>query len=751
MTGMNPIHNLDTAKEGSSFVDARSEHQSTQIQPDHQQLLLPGLILKRDGAVATFDILKVVTACQKAAIAAQASNPNAIALTVASEVEEQCRKHSGKVLDVPTIQQYVEDALMRMYPDVARVYIEYRHDRDSIRVKGSALHAQLMGLVDKTDEEAITENANKDSNVFPVMRDLMAGIVSKQFASNFLPKDVLRAHDSGDLHFHDLDYSPFLPFTNCCLVDLKGMLEQGFHLGNAGIESPKSVGVACAVTSQIIAQVASHQYGGTTIPNIDETLAPYVQKSYEKNLDIARQYEIADGERFARERTEKETYDGIQACEYEINTLFSSNGQQPFVTFSFGMGTSWQARAVQKAILQVRIKGMGKEGITPVFPKLVFFMEQGVNLKPEDPNYDIKQLALECASKRMYPDIISTRLNRELTGSSVPVSPMGCRSFLPAWRDEQDQEILDGRNNLGVVSLNLPRIAIEAEKDHERFFRILDDRLELAREALLARISRLEGVKANIAPILYTEGAFGVRLKPDENILDLFRNGRASVSLGYIGLHEVALLMFDEHPFGSKEAQAFLHDVVEHLAQATKRWKKESGWGFSLYSTPSESLCHRFCKLDTKRFGVLAGVTDKGYYTNSFHLDVARKVTPFEKIAFEKGFAELASGGHITYVELPNMRHNLKALERIWDYAVENVPYFGTNTPVDSCGLCGFKGEASATVDGFVCPQCGNHDSSSLSVTRRVCGYLGSPNARPFNAGKQKEVMRRVKHQQPAA
>jgi len=750
MHGTTLIQKSSAAREHISLADSQIGHHFSQGIPSLQQSL-PRFILKRDGAVATFDILKVVTACQKAAVAAQVSNPNAVALAVAAEVEERCRNHAGNILDIPSIQQYVEDALMQLYPEVARIYIEYRHDRDSIRVKGSALHAQLMGLVDKTDAEAVTENANKDANVFPVMRDLMAGIVSKQFASNFLSKDVLQAHDSGALHFHDLDYSPFLPFTNCCLVDLKSMLGHGFHLGNAGIESPKSVGVACAVTAQIIAQVASHQYGGTTIPNIDETLAPYVQKTYEKNLEIARQYDIADGERFARERTEKETYDGIQACEYEINTLFSSNGQQPFVTFSFGMGTSWQARAVQKAILQVRIRGIGKEGVTPVFPKLVFFIEEGINLKPADPNYDIKQLALECASKRMYPDIISTKLNRQLTGSSTPVSPMGCRSFLNVWHDEKGEEVLAGRNNLGVVSLNLPRIAIEAKQDRSKFFQILDQRLELAHRALLVRIDRLKGIKANIAPILYTEGAFGVRMKPDDDILDLFRNGRASVSLGYIGLHEVALLMFGEHPFDSSEAQAFLHEVVAYLAQATKRWKEESGWGFSLYSTPSESLCHRFCKLDTQRFGILPGVTDKGYYTNSFHLDVARKVTPFEKIAFEKGFAELASGGHITYVELPNMRHNLKALERIWDYAVENVPYFGTNTPVDSCGQCGFMGEAKATPEGFVCPECGNQDGSSLSVTRRVCGYLGSPNSRPFNAGKQKEVIRRVKHLQSAS
>lgn len=704
-------------------------------------------VFKRDGTISPFDIQKIITACQKAAVAAAIESPQALALSVATKVEEECKKSDDTLLNIPKIQLFVENALMRSYPEVARHYIEYRHDRDSIRVKGSILHSQLMGLVDKTNEDIVTENANKDANVFPVMRDLMAGIISKQFASNFLSKDILQAHLNGDIHYHDLDYSPFLPFTNCCLVDLKGMLERGFHLGNAGIESPRSIGVACAVTSQIIAQVASHQYGGTTIPNIDQTLAPYVDKSYQKNLKIAHEYSIPEPERYARERTEKETYDGIQACEYEINTLFSSNGQQPFVTFSFGMGTSWQEKAVQRSILQVRIKGIGKEGITPVFPKLVFFIEDGLNLKASDPNYDIKQLALECASKRMYPDIISAKLNRELTGSSEPVSPMGCRSFLSVWKDHNGQEKLAGRNNLGVVSINLPRIAIEAMQDENRFFKILDERLELSFRALMTRIDRLKGVKANIAPILYTEGAFGVRLQPDDEIIEIFKNSRASISLGYIGLHEVGILMFGgTHPFENKEAQGFLHRVVNYLAAATSRWKEETGWGFSLYSTPSESLCNRFCKLDIEKYGQIKQVTDKGYYTNSFHLDVAKKVNPFEKIEFEKGFAQSASGGHITYVELPNMRHNLKALERIWDYAIENVPYFGTNTPVDSCGKCGFMGETKAMPEGFTCPDCGNNDSASLSVTRRVCGYLGSPNARPFNAGKQKEVIRRTKH-----
>ncbi|WP_084282431.1 anaerobic ribonucleoside-triphosphate reductase [Deefgea rivuli] len=714
-------------------------------------------VIKRDGAKAAFEASKIYDACRRAATAAKYAEPELLAEQITTYVENECRRlneadlfnKTPSLLDIPTIQQLVENALMHDYPEVARTYIQYRFERDRIRAQGSELHAKLMGLVNKTDIDATTENANKDANVFPVMRDLMAGIVSKQFASTFLPKDILEAHNSGDIHFHDLDYSPFLPFTNCCLVDLKGMLRDGFRLGNAKIESPKSVGVACAVTAQIIAQVASHQYGGTTIPNIDQTLAPYVLKSYEKNLAVAHEYGIAEPERYAKERTEKEAYDGIQACEYEINTLFSSNGQQPFVTFSFGMGTSWAERIIQQSILRVRIKGLGKEGTTPVFPKLVFFIDEGINLKPADPNYDIKQLALECTSKRMYPDIISAKLNRQITGSSVPVSPMGCRSFLPAWRDENGIEQLDGRNNLGVVSLNLPRIAIEAKGDQAHFAEILQERLQVCFRALHLRIQRLEGVKANVAPILYMEGAFGIRLQATDDIINIFKNGRASISLGFIGLHEVSTLMFGAHPEQSATAREFLHGVIQTMSEATKRWKAETGFGYSLYSTPSESLCHRFCKLDQQRFRTIPEVAEviaKGYYTNSFHLDVQHKVNPFEKIDFETGYAELATGGHITYVELPNMKHNLLALERIWDYAVEKVPYFGSNTPVDACGQCGFMGETLATLEGFTCPDCGNTDSATLSVTRRVCGYLGSPNARPFNAGKQKEVMRRVKH-----
>lgn len=705
-------------------------------------------VIKRDDTRVAFDYSKI----ERAVLAAAESCSGQQYVMYLPGLHHYIKKDLASLekteLGITEIQTIVEDKLMGFAPEVARAYIEYRHEHDRLRRDGQHLYEELMGLVNATNKDITNENANKDANVFPVMRDLMAGVVSKEFVSNFLPKDILAAHKEGVIHWHDMDYSPFLPFTNCCLVDLKGMLSKGFRLSNAGVESPKSVGVACAVTAQIIAQVASHQYGGTTIANIDEVLEPYVMKSYQKNLIVADEYSIPDAERFARERTEKEVYDGIQAMEYEVNTLFSSNGQQPFVTFTFGMGRGWAAKSVQKAILNVRIRGIGKEGITPVFPKLVFFIEEGLNLKPEDPNYDVKQLALECASKRMYPDIISAKLNREITGSSKPVSPMGCRSFLSVWKDEEGNEVLDGRNNLGVVSLNLPRLGHIAQGDTSVFFNALDDALETAFKALMLRIERLKGVKAKIAPILYTEGAFGVRLDPEDDITKLFEKGRASISLGYIGLHELGLLMYGRAPIeqANADVQYFLQEVVRYLSRATARWKEETGWGFSLYATPSESLCYRFCRLDTERFGTVPGVTDKGYYTNSFHLDVEQAATPFEKINFEKPYPKFSSGGHITYVEFPNVKNNLAALERIWDYAIQNVPYFGTNTPVDSCGECGFMGEAKASDTGFECPECGNKDSKTLSVTRRVCGYLGSPNARPFNKGKQSEIQRRVKH-----
>ncbi|QDH46481.1 putative anaerobic ribonucleotide reductase subunit [Aeromonas phage LAh_9] len=704
-------------------------------------------VVKRNGSVVDFDIHRISDAIERAVASIDA--------VMSQSPEEIAKKLSEKLLQydqitVDEIQVLVENELMSVNKEVARKYITYRYERDKSRIAHQAFTRDINNLVSLKDKSIINENANKDAKVFPVQRDLMAGIVSKHFAKNgYLPEHIIEAHESGDIHFHDLDYSPFLPFTNCCLVDLKGMLSNGFRLGNAEIESPRSFGVACAVTAQIVAQVASHQYGGTTIANIDQVLEEYVASSWTKHWNRGMEWEVPDVQSYADSMTQKEIYDGCQAMEYEINTLFTTNGQQPFVTFSFGMGTSKYSRWIQEAILKVRIKGLGKEGITPVFPKLVMFLEEGLNLKEGDPNYDIKKLALECSSKRLYPDIISARINRQITGSPVPVSPMGCRSFLGGWRDAEGSYTLDGRNNLGVVSVNLPRIAIESGGSFEKFWNILDSRLELVKDALEVRIDRLRGVKASVAPILYTEGAFGVKLDPEDEIINLFKFGRSSISLGYIGLHEVMKVMFPTvDPIFNEEAQDFSLAVISYMRERVNLWKEKSpeGWGYSLYSTPSESLCDRFCRLDVKKFGEIKGVNDRGWYTNSFHLDVNSKVSPFEKIDFEAPYHYVASGGHISYVEFPDMKHNIEALETVWDYAMNNLAYFGTNLPSDKCFECGFDGEFSATSKGFECPSCGNHDSSKMNTIRRVCGYLGAPSARGFNEGKQAEVVNRVKH-----
>lgn len=702
---------------------------------------------KRDGTIVDFDKEKIRNAVYKAG-GTMTDEDSAIMLVLRSQIR------NGKAMKISQIQELVEESLMKTNPTVARAYIEYRHDRDIAREQNGKLFRDIKGLMTLSNKELTNENANKDSRVFPTKRDLLAGIVSKHMARNhILPKHIVAAHDSGDIHYHDLDYSPFTPYTNCCLVDLKGMLENGFRMGNADIEPPKSIGVATALMAQITAQIASHQYGGTTFANVDQVLAPYVEMTYNKHFKDAVWYGVPKSKQYAMEKTEKDVFDAFQSYEYEVNTLHTANGQTPFVTITFGMGTGWRERMIQKAILKNRIRGLGKKGITPVFPKLVMFMEKGINLNPEDRNYDIKKLALECSSKRMYPDIISAANNRRITGSSIPVSPMGCRSFLSVWNDEHGNEILDGRNNLGVVTINLPRIAIEAEAQededaHDAFWRILDERLELCFEALMTRIDSLRGVKASVAPILYTEGAFGVRLNPDDEILELFKNGRSSISLGYIGLHETLMLFGSgQHPFDRIGSQNMGRLILEYLRAATEAWKKKTGFGFSLYSTPAESLCHRFCKLDYEKFGSIKGITDKGWYTNSFHLDVDRKVTPFEKIDYEADYHYIATAGHISYVEFPDMKNNLEALEKVWDYAMDKLDYFGTNLPVDKCFECGSDDEFKPTEDGFHCTHCGNHDPEKMSVTRRTCGYLGAPAVRGFNEGKNKEMMHRIKHQ----
>ncbi|MEZ9905312.1 anaerobic ribonucleoside-triphosphate reductase [Vibrio breoganii] len=702
------------------------------------------VVLKRDGSLAPFTKDRIVAAIKSAAPHTDEDLAN-YAEGVALSVEQQLV--DSQEVDIQQIQTLVENELMQgPYKGLARSYIEYRHDRDMAREKKSVLNQEIQGLIEQSNADLLNENANKDGKVIPTQRDLLAGIVAKHYAkTHILPRDIVQAHEDGDIHYHDLDYAPFFPMFNCMLIDLKGMLTHGFKMGNAEIDTPKSISTATAVTAQIIAQVASHIYGGTTINRIDEVLEPYVTCSYEKHLEVAKEWDIHNPEEFARSRTEKECYDAFQSLEYEVNTLHTANGQTPFVTFGFGLGSTWASKLIQTSILKNRIAGLGKNKKTAVFPKLVFAIQDGLNHKPTDPNYDIKQLALECASKRMYPDILNYDKVVEVTGSFK--TPMGCRSFLNVY-EENGEMIHEGRNNLGVVSLNLPRIALQAGGSEERFYELLDEKLVTARRALETRITRLENVKARVAPILYMEGACGVRLNPDDSVAEIFKNGRASISLGYIGIHETINALFgtEEHVFDESRLREKALDIVAYLKENVERLTEETGYGFSLYGTPSENLCSRFCRVDTKEFGVIKGVTDKGYYTNSFHLDVEKKVNPYDKIDFEMPYPLISTGGFICYGEFPNMQSNIEALENVWDYSYSRVPYYGTNTPIDECYECSYTGEFECTSKGFTCPSCGNHDSSKVSVTRRVCGYLGSPDARPFNFGKQEEVKRRVKH-----
>lgn len=706
-------------------------------------------IVKRDGSRQPFDAPRIAKAVASALNDAQIKDidfAEYVAKKVANTVASQ------DLVDIYAIQDQVEDLLMSSeYHNAARKYIEFRQTRDIERESRNAMGRDILSIINQDNEELMNENANKDSQVIPTQRDLLAGVVAKHYAKqHILPAHITAAHERGEIHYHDLDYAPFFPMFNCMLIDIEGMMNNGFRMGNAEIETPKSITTAAAITAQIIAQVSSHIYGGTSINEIDRIHAPYVRKTFDKHLTQGLRWigDEAKAREYAMEMTEKACYDAYQALEYEVNTLHTANGQTPFVTFGFGLGTSWEERLVQKSILKNRIRGLGRNNKTPVFPKLVFAIKKGVNFGSEDPNYDIKQLALECASKRMYPDILNYDKLVEITGSFK--TPMGCRSFLGVY-EEEGRQIHDGRNNLGVVSLNLPRIAIESKGCEEVFYQLLEKRLKLAREALMTRIQRLDNVRAKVAPILYVEGACGVRLKPDDKISDIFKNGRASISLGYIGIHETINALYGGKSgagdiYDSEELRQKAVSIIETLRAAVNEWKNETGYGFSLYSTPSESLCDRFCRLDKKKFGVIEGVTEKGYYTNSFHLDVEKKVNPYDKVDFEQVYPKHATGGFICYGEYPNMVNNLKALENVWDYTYDKVPYYGTNTPNDSCYSCGYEGEFHATNRGFECPQCKNRDSDKMSVTRRVCGYLGQPNSRPFIKGKQEEVVRRVKH-----
>jgi anaerobic ribonucleoside-triphosphate reductase len=646
------------------------------------------------------------------------------------------------------------------------------------------------------DEKIMDENANKDSKVFATQRDLLAGAISKEYAlEKLLPKNVAEAHKKGWIHFHDLDYvlNASGGLFNCMLIDFPGMLTHGFTLGDAEITTPKSLRTAGEIIPQIIANVSSNVYGGVSAHRIDEFLEPYAVISYRKTLkkNFARmaefegvvlteneidsladyytsQIEQTDNEfkiefidakktdsklsektiqftiDISKEDVIKEVFDTFQSLEFEISSLFSSNGQTPFVTFNFGLSTGFWGREIQKAILQNRIEGLGPEKRTAVFPKLVYTLKEGHNLKPGDPNYDIKRLAVECSTKRIYPDILSYEKVMEIYGTFV--SPMGCRSFLSDYQDKDGNHITYGRRNIGVVSLNLPNIALTVNTPDE-FMTLLDQRIQAVKDGLMYRYNRLASTTARNAPILYQYGATGHRLNPDETVQRIFNDGEATASIGYVGLHETATRFWGNDWQDKPEAKNFTIHVLRRLNHWKEKWAEETGIAFSVYSTPAESLISRFAEIDKATFGSVKDITDKGYYTNSFHLDVRKQVTPFEKIDFEADYPPLAAGGNICYVEQPSLIKNPDALEAIWDYMHDRVPFSGVNTPISRCYKCNHEGDFDADARGFYCPQCGNRDPQQCEVVERLCGYLGSVSMRKPISGRVKEMKARVKHQ----
>lgn len=643
---------------------------------------------------------------------------------------------------------------------------------------------QRLGGLFGGDETKTKENANKDARLFSTFRDLEAGEVSRYYALQQLPERVSGAHVSGDIHFHDLDYTVPGGMFNCMLVDLPFILSrEDFPIGNTRVNRVRSVETATDLIPQIAAQVSVGQYGGQTYSKLDEVLEPYVMYTYRRELARALENAtrvaaemgvagvepldksvallVASGERDrvaagvgekiwdmsvaeAKKRTESIVYDSMEGVEYALNTV-QGNGQTPFVTISFGLSTSWAGRVIQKAILKVRINGYGAQSKTPVFPKLVYMLKEGVNMRPGDPNYDVKRLALYCASKRIYPDFQS--VDNTVRDLGFNPTSMGCRSFLSYYENPETGEPVEyGRFNVGVVTLNLPRIAMQTENTSD-FMRLLDARAGIVREALDWRFDQVREATASQSPIHYVTGAAGVAMSPSDKVGDLVEGGYATASMGYIGVYEAVARFYGGDWYSNREAVEFSVNIVRRLDELARSWKAESGRGYGVYGTPSESLCDRFARLDTRLFGEVEDITAKGYYQNSFHVDVRKNMSPFEKWRVEAQYLPYTTGGAIDYVETETLLKNPDALESIVDAAVAaGIRYFGVNQPVSQCFECDYSGEFAADVRGFYCPDCGERDEEKISVVRRVCGYLGSFADRPVVEGKRKEIVARVKH-----
>ena len=705
-------------------------------------------VIKRDGHTVTYDRSKIITAIKKAN--AEVEPGEKVTDEKIEEIVQGIESKNRPRMLVEDIQDIIEQKLMADGKFVlAKTYIIYRYTRELVR-KANTTDDSILSLIKNRNKDVMEENSNKNATVASPQRDLIAGEVSKDLTRRvLLPEKISKAHDEGVLHFHDADY--FLqPIFNCCLINIGDMLDNGTVMNGKLIESPKSFQVACTVMTQIISSVASSQYGGQSVDI--RHLGKYLRKSYNKYKnklveEFGDKIDDAILEQMAQDRLQDELRSGVQTIQYQINTLMTTNGQSPFVTLFLNLDPNdeyiEENAIIVEEILRQRLEGIKNEKgvyVTPAFPKLIYVLDEHNCLKGGKYDY-ITKLAVKCSAKRLYPDYISAKKMRENYEGNV-FSCMGCRSFLSPWKDENGNYKWEGRFNQGVVSLNLPQIGILAKGNEEKFWSMLDERLDLCYEALMCRHNALLGVTSDVSPVHWQYGAIA-RLKKGEKIDPLLKDGYSTISLGYIGLYEVTKLMTGKS-HTEPEGEEFALRVMNRLRKACDTWKEETGLGFGLYGTPAESLCYRFARIDQERFGTIEDVTDKGYYTNSYHVDVREKIDAFSKFRFESQFQTISSGGAISYVEIPNMRHNLEALEEIVRFIYDNIQYAEFNTKSDYCHVCDYDGEIMINDDNeWECPQCGNKDHSKMNVTRRTCGYLGE---NFWNVGKTKEIKARVLH-----
>lgn len=731
-------------------------------------------IIKRSGSEVDYDITKIIAAVQKAneSVPAAERMTQEQILRISDNVRDTCEE-MNRSLNVEEIQDLVENQIMDLRAfGVARNYITYRYRRALVR-KSNSTDEQILSLIECNNEEVKQENSNKNPTVNSVQRDYMAGEVSKDITRRFLlPTEVIEAHEKGIIHFHDADYFA-QHMHNCCLVNLEDMLQNGTVISETMIDKPKSFATACNIATQSIAQIASAQYGGQSISLAH--LAPFVQISRDKYRKKVREEFEAEGLQLSEEkinhiaemRVREEIKQGVQMIQYQVISLMTTNGQAPFVTvFMYldevpeGQLRDDLAMIIEEMLYQ-RIRGVKNERgtyITPAFPKLIYTLEED-NIHEDSKYYYLTKIAAECTAKRMVPDYISEKIMRQLKKGDV-YTCMGCRSFLTPDRFTDagignianagnyvpKQHRYYGRFNQGVVTLNLVDVACSSGGDMDQFWRIFDERLELCYKALMCRHNRLKGTPSDVAPILWQHGALA-RLAPGEKIDKLLYNGYSTISLGYAGLCECTRYMTGKSHTDA-EATPFALKVMQHLNDACARWKQETNIDFSVYGTPLESTTYKFAKCLQQRFGIIPGVTDKSYITNSYHVHVTEEIDAFKKLKFEAQFQELSPGGAISYVEVPDMQDNLDAVLTVMKYIYDNIMYAELNTKSDYCQVCGFGGEIKIVNNGqgklvWECPNCGNRDQSKMNVARRTCGYIGT---QFWNQGRTQEIQERVMH-----